>query len=88
MQIALASKTCKAVVGSSSFRSCLLDSARLSLCTVLLSPVQKTQIWSQVMVMDEMAMPLTRIWCIYEVLRTGVPWLGDTDGDRGSKFGV
>lgn len=25
-----------------------------------------------VMVMDESAMPLTRIWCIYEVLRTGV----------------
>ena len=24
--------------------------------------------------MDESAMPLTRIWCIYEVLRTGVPW--------------
>ena len=25
---------------------------------------------TQVMVMDEEAMPLTRIWCIYEVLRT------------------
>ncbi|CAE7287923.1 ANK1 [Symbiodinium sp. CCMP2592] len=37
-EVALASKTCKAVV----------------------------------MVMDELAMPLTRIWCIYEVLRTGV----------------
>ncbi len=26
----------------------------------------------EVMVMDEQAMPLTRIWCIYEVLRTSV----------------
>ena len=29
--------------------------------------------------MDENAMPLTRIWCIYEVLRTGAPRMQGRD---------